>query len=156
MDILAVAAPGGDSVKIDVEQVPCDCEEKVVIRCHEPKADWVENVREAALGQRLICGYRDGNLHRLKLSDVYYFEVVDNASFLYMHSDVYESHEKLYEFERMGGPLFRCSKSMILNADKIDYVRPSLSGRFEATLSNGETVVVSRRYVTDLKRLLEI
>lgn len=41
--------------------------------------------------------------------------------------------------------LFRCSKSMILNADKIDYVRPSLSARFEAVLSNGEIVIVSSK-----------
>lgn len=52
--------------------------------------------------------------------------------------------------------LFQCSKSMILNADKIDYIRPSLSGRFEAVLSNGEAVIVSRKYVADLKRLLGI
>lgn len=52
--------------------------------------------------------------------------------------------------------LFRCSKSMILNADKIDYIRPSFSGRFEAVLSNGEAVIVLRKYVADLKRLLGI
>ena len=45
---------------------------------------------------------------------------------------------------------------MILNADRIDYVRPSLSGRFEAVLSNGEKVVVSRRYVAELKRMLGV
>ena len=43
-----------------------------------------------------------------------------------------------------------------LNATKIDYVRPSLSGRFEAVLSNGEKVIVSRKYVADLKRRLEV
>ena len=42
--------------------------------------------------------------------------------------------------------LFRCSKSMILNAGKIDYVLPSLSGRFEAVLDNGEKVIISRQY----------
>ena len=52
--------------------------------------------------------------------------------------------------------MFRCSKSMILNAEKIDYVRPSLSGRFEAVLSNGEKAVVSRKYVADLKRMLGV
>jgi DNA-binding LytR/AlgR family response regulator len=52
--------------------------------------------------------------------------------------------------------LFRCSKSMILNADKIDYIHPLFSGRFEAVLSNGEAVIVSRKYVADLKRLFGI
>ena len=52
--------------------------------------------------------------------------------------------------------LFRCGKSMILNADKIQYVRPSVSGRFEATLTNHEKVIISRQYVGELKRLLGV
>lgn len=35
-----------------------------------------------------------------------------------------------------------------------NYVQPSISGRFEAVLSNGETVIVSRKYVNDLKHKL--
>ena len=94
----------------------------------------------------------------LKLAEVFYFEVVDDRSFLYTQAAVFEAKEKLYEFERLcaGSTLFRCSKSMILNAEKIDYVRPSLSGRFEAVLSNGEKAVVSRKYVADLKRMLGV
>ena len=57
---------------------------------------------------------------------------------------------------KVSSTLFRCSKSMILNAEKIDYVRPSLSGRFEAVMSNGEKAVVSRKYVSDLKRKLGV
>ena len=97
-------------------------------------------------------------MHLLKLSDVFYFETVDDRSFVYTQGEVFETKEKLYEFERLcaGSALFRCSKSMILNADRIDYVRPSLSGRFEAVLSNGEKVVVSRKYVAELKRMLGV
>ena len=42
---------------------------------------------------------------------------------------------------------------MKMNAEKIDYVLPSLSGRFEAVLDNGEKDIVSRKYVAELKRL---
>ena len=52
--------------------------------------------------------------------------------------------------------LFRCSKSMILNTDKIACVRPSVSGRFEATLVNQEKVIISHQYVGELKRMLGI
>lgn len=93
---------------------------------------------------------------RLKLSDIYYFEVVEGSSFLYCQKEVFSCKQKLYEFEALciGTMLFRCSKSMILNAGKIDYVLPSLSGRFEAVLDNGEKVMISRQYVSTLKRLL--
>jgi hypothetical protein len=53
----------------------------------------------------------------------------------------YENEEELCR----NSMLFRCSKSMILNADKIQYVRPSVSGRFEATLTNNEKVIISRQ-----------
>ena len=145
-------------MKVTVAQIDRQCEEELIVRCHDPGAAWVESVRAAASDRRTVCCWREDKLHRLKLSEVFYFEVVDDRSFVYTQSEVFESKEKLYEFERLcaGGALFRCSKSMILNAEKIDYVRPSLSGRFEAVLSNGEKVVVSRKYVADLKRMLGV
>ena len=142
-------------MKFSVEQVAPDKEESVTVQCHDVSADWVENVRAAAMEQRTVCGYKSGDLYRIKLSDIYWFEVVDNNSFIYTKNDIYESSEKLYEFERFcaRSALFRCSKSMIVNADKIDYIRPSFSGRFEAVLSNGEKIIVSRKYVSELKTL---
>ena len=139
-----------------VEQVSKEIEESVLVRCHDPKAEWVKKVHEAAEGQVVICGSLEGKLYQIKLSDIYYFEVVDGNSYIYTKREVFTAKEKLYELENisMQSSLFRCSKSMILNADKIDYVQPSISGRFEAVLSNGETVIVSRKYVNDLKHKL--
>lgn len=149
---------GGGTMRVTVEQIDREREEELIVRCHDPGAPWVQSVQEAASGQQAVCGWRNDELHRLKLSEVFYFEVVDDKAFVYTQSEVFEVKEKLYEFERLcvGSALFRCSKSMILNADRIDYVRPSLSGRFEAVLSNGEKVVVSRKYVAELKRLLGV
>lgn len=82
--------------------------------------------------------------------------MVEGSSFLYCQKEVFSCKQKLYEFEALciGTMLFRCSKSMILNAGKIDSILPSLSGRFEAVLDNGEKVMISRQYVSALKRLL--
>ena len=145
-------------MELKVEQIEKQKEEEVIVRCHNTEAVWVQNVKEAALGQISVCGYKDNVLYRLSLSEIYYFEVVDGTSFFYTQKEVFTAKEKLYEFESISArsALFRCSKSMILNADKIDYVRPSVSGRFEAVLSNGEKVIVSRKYVTELKKLLGI
>lgn len=145
-------------MKLEVEQIDMEKEEEVIVRCHDVGADWVGNVKDAVMGQLTVCGYKDNVMHRLRLSEIYYFEVVDGTSFFYTQNDVFNAKEKLYEFEDVSAKssLFRCSKSMILNADKIDYIRPSFSGRFEAVLSNGEAVIVSRKYVADLKRLLGI
>ena len=145
-------------MRVTVERIEPKDEEELIVRCYDPGAAWVSSVKEAASGHRTICGWQEDTMHRLRLTEIFYFEVVDDRSFLYTQAAVFEAKEKLYEFERLcvGSTLFRCSKSMILNAEKIDYVCPSLSGRFEAVLSNGEKVVVSRKYVADLKRMLGV
>ena len=142
-------------MKITVEQVAKEIPEEVLIRCHDPKELWISKIQNIAAGQVVVTGISDGKLCRLQLSDIYYFEIVDGGSFIYCQKEVFTCKQKLYEFETLciGTMLFRCSKSMILNAEKIDYVLPSLSGRFEAVLDNGEKVIVSRKYVAELKRL---
>lgn len=145
-------------MKLSVERIPRNNEEEVRIRCHDPEETWVMAIRAVAVGAATVIGTADDRQYRLKLSNVYYFEVVNGRSFLYCEKDIFSCRQKLYEFEALcsGSMLFRCSKSMILNADKIVCVRPSLSGLFEATLDNGEKAVISRQYVGRLKQLLGI
>jgi len=42
----------------------------------------------------------------------------------------------------------------VVNLLKIENVRPILNGRFSATMSNGEEVIISRQYVPELKERL--
>lgn len=145
-------------MKLSVEQIPGEAEEEVIVRCYDTQEKWVEAIRSITAGEIDITGCVDEKIYRVKLSDVYYVEVVEGRSFLYCEKLVLECQQKLYEFEALcaGSMLFRCSKSMILNADKIEFVRPSVSGRFEATLVNKEKVIISRQYVSQLKKLLGI
>ena len=143
-------------MKMTVEKIPQEAVEEVLIRCHDTAATWVKSVQGAAAGQLTVSGAADGKQYRIRLGDVYYFEVVDGGSFLYCQKDVFSCKQRLYEFETLcsGTMLFRCSKSMILNTEKISYVHPSFSGRFEAVLDNGEKVIISRQYVSVLKQML--
>ena len=145
-------------MKLSVEQISHENEEEVIVRCYDAQEKWVEAIRAVTAGAVSVSAYAEEKVYRLKLGDVYYFEVVDGCSFLYCEKSVFECRQKLYEFEALcrGSMLFRCSKSMILNADKIQSVRPSVSGRFEATLTNHEKVISSRQYVGALKRLLGV
>lgn len=143
-------------MKLSVEQIPHEKEEEVIVRCYDTQEKWVEAIRAVTAGEVSVNAFAEEKAYRLKLSDIYYFEIVDGCSFLYCEKSVFKCRQKLYEFEKLSrnSMLFRCSKSMILNADKIQYVRPSVSGRFEATLANNEKVIISRQYVGELKRLL--
>ena len=143
-------------MKVTIEKIDPAQEEEVIVRCYEPSADWVGFVQCVRGGERGLTGEADGEIFRLRLDEIYYFEVVERKAFIYYRDTVYESRLRLYEFEEKcrGTAFFRASKSMIVNADKIDHIVPSLSGRFIAVLLNGEKVTVSRQYVSSLKEIL--
>lgn len=144
-------------MKLSIKEIPCIEDEEVIVRCVNENEKWVDAIRLIASGEVTIKGYLEDKMYRIKLSDIYYFEVVEGRSFIYCDKSVFECKLKLYEFENLckGSMLFRCSKSCILNINKIQYVRPSFSGRFEAMLNNNEKIIISRQYVGDLKRMLE-
>ena len=53
-----------------------------------------------------------------------------------------------------GKTFFRCSKSVIVNLNKITKLKPEVTRNILATLTNGEVVVISRRNVKQLKALI--
>lgn len=143
-------------MKISIEKIDLNQEEEILIKCHEVDDKILSYVKNFELQYDDLIGYEGDTIHRLKFVDVYYFEAVDNKVFIYCRNKIYESKQKLYELEELCGvkKFFRASKSFIVNISKIDYIKPSLSGRFNATLDNGETIVVSRQYVPLLKSKL--
>ena len=141
-------------MKITIEEIGKEQEEEMILRCHELNTDMLHLLQSLKATKNGLVGIKGEEIHRLSMDDIFYFEVVDNRAFFYCRENVYESKLKLYEFEQLckDSSFFRASKSMILNTDKIDFVAPSFSGRFEATLQNGEKVTVSRQYVSILKK----
>jgi len=105
----------------------------------------------------MLIAYVDSETHRVNPANVFYMEAVDKKTFLYCERDVYESKLKLYELEELAlTDFFRISKSVIVNLSKIKSLSPSLSGRVEAVLTNSERVIISRQYVSELKKALGI
>ncbi len=141
-------------MKISVREVDSREEEEIIIKCHEMNDDILELLRRLKMNQNQLTAYVDDRVYRIPFGDVFYFETVDSKAFLYCEDRVYETKLKLYEFEDLtrAGKFFRASKSTIINTTKISHVKPSMSGRFEVYLKNGECVLVSRQYVPELKR----
>ena len=142
--------------KIVIDQIGPNEDEEIVIKCHEMNDEILALVAKLKKSDSVLLGVKEGQTYRIPLKDVYYIESVDNKTFICAQKRVFESKQKLYEFEELtvGTKLFRCSKSMILNIGKIRSVAASVNGRFEAKLINGETVIISRQYVPDLKKRL--
>ena len=142
--------------KITIKQVDKTSEEEIIIRCHDIDDEVLSVIERLKKSESVLLGSRDNEVFRIAPKDIYYVESVDNKSYICLQKGVYESKLKLYEIEDLlqSTKLFRCSKSMILNVSKIRSVSPSINGRFEAKLLNGELVIISRQYVPNLKKLL--
>ena len=142
--------------KISIHQVDPSEEEEIIIKCHEISDDVTGLVERLKQTENILLGSRDNEVFRIPVKDIYYIESVDNKTYIYLQKNVFDCKLKLYEIESLigGSKLFRCSKSMILNISKIRSVAPSVNGRFEAKLTNGESVIISRQYVPVLKKKL--
>lgn len=60
-------------MKVTVEQISPERAEEVLLRCHDPKEPWVEEIQSIAAGQITVNGMADGKLCRLKLADIPHF-----------------------------------------------------------------------------------
>ena len=131
--------------------------EELEIRCHEVTEQVREIVTFVKSRQGQLTGIIEGKQYEVPVTDVYYVEAVDNTVFIYGKQKVYEARQKLYELERILREKYflRVSKSLILNLMKVKSIKPALNGRYSAILQSGEEVIISRKYVPDLKRALK-
>ena len=103
-----------------------------------------------------IKGECDREVCYVDIKDILYFESVDNKTFIYTSDKVLTAELRLYEIEKKLSEkdFFRCSKSVVVNIAKIVKLKPEISRNIIATLENGESVVISRRYVPELKSMI--
>ncbi|MBQ6040125.1 MAG: LytTR family transcriptional regulator DNA-binding domain-containing protein [Oscillospiraceae bacterium] len=145
-------------MKIIIEAPQPNDEDAIIVRCAAPDQRLISMLLSFQTAKTELTGYLNDRIVRLNYQDVYYFESNENRVFAYYQEDVYEIRYKLYELEELFAPLdfVRCSKSMIVNMEKIEYLSPLFSGKLEAHLKNGEKIVISRQYVRNLKEKLGI
>lgn len=131
--------------------------EKLEIYCHEVTEEVKEIVTFVKSRQGQLTGVLEGNQYEVPVTDVYYIEAVDDNVFIYGKENVYETRQRLYELEGILREKYflRVSKSLILNLMKVKSIKPALNGRYSAVLQSGEEVVISRKYVSELKKALK-
>lgn len=131
--------------------------EVVEIHCHKISDEVKEIVAFVKSRQGQLTGVIDDRQFEIALGDIFYIEAVDNKVFIYTQSKVYETKQKLYELEAVlkEKKFLRISKSTLLNLMKISSIKPALNGRFTAVLYSGEEIVISRKYVPELKKALK-
>ncbi len=144
-------------MEVRVLEIPIAEQEEVVIRCHKvtDQISEIENFIKSRQGT--IRGLAQEKQYEIRVADIFYAEAVENRVFLYTEKEVYETKWKLYELEDQlkEKAFLRISKSVIVNLLKIDAFKPAMNGRFVAELTNGEEVIISRKYVPVLKERIK-
>lgn len=143
-------------MKTRFEQIPPTEEELAIIRSYALTDEVLRIMQllDDAEGTVVLHGLKN-EATRFLCSEILYIESVDGRTFVYEQDRVTEVRHKLYELEALlrGQGFFRASKAFIVNYRAIWRVTPELSGRFQATMRNGEVVMVSRSYVPAMKEI---
>ncbi|MBD5466406.1 MAG: LytTR family transcriptional regulator [Lachnospiraceae bacterium] len=105
----------------------------------------------------MVSGNSKGKIFQVHISDIYYMESVERKTFLYTKDEIYMTDKKLYELEEMlrGTGIIRISKSCLMNMDMLYSIRQLMNSQLEATLLNGEKLIVARTYLKNIKNILK-
>ncbi len=135
-------------------------EDEIIVKVKDLSADMLSLISRMKDGgsKDNIAGYTGDGIVMIPISDVYYFDAVDNRVYLYTKDKCFEVKKKLFEIEEEfeSTSFLRISKNAIVNIKKIERLIPEFNGRLEAKLKNGESIIISRGYVPSLKRKLGI
>ncbi len=106
--------------------------------------------------QTRLVGWRDKEQKVIDIKAILYIETVDGKTFAYTEEDVLKLEYTLTQVEQLLNDInfFRCSKSMIINIDKVDSLRSLPSNRIDARMVNGEHIIISRTYASEFRKVL--
>ena len=106
-----------------------------------------------------ICfsAFTDDKQMRIEISEVYYIEIVDRKVFLYTREEVFRLNASMAEIGEIANEsdLVRISRTCIMNTSHMTGIRQLKNSHLEAMLDNGEKLIVSRKYLHDIKRRFE-
>jgi len=139
-------------MKIIIQDPPPNQEDSITISVRH-MTDNISRAINLLKSPDTITVHADDQALLLPITDIFYAESVDLKTFVYASKTVYRSKLKLYELEEQlnNNDFLRISKQIIVNVKKIKSVAPAGAGNFIAKLANDEKVIISRKYVPDLK-----
>lgn len=132
-------------------------EDEVILKYRRmtPEVEQIYNFLNS--GQTKLVGWKDKTQTVLELNKILYIESVDGKTFAYTEEAVLRLDYQLGRLEQILSDInfFRCSKSMIVNIDKVKNLRSLSSNRIDATMCNGEHIMISRTYASDFRKRLK-
>lgn len=143
-------------MKVEIELIDMG-KESAMISCFHLTKDIKNAVDLLEKNTRQLIGKWENETVILSLEEILYFESVDERVFAYTLKKEYRMENTLMELEELlkGSGFFRCSKAFIINIYQIRSLTSELGSRIDATLKNGEHILISRHYAKMFKELLK-
>lgn len=143
-------------MKIILKQITEGTEE-VIIKYRQMSPEIEEMISYIERQREKLIGVKDGQQFVIQPQDMIYMESVDGITYIYTEKEVYKSSLTLLAAEAsfMDEGYYRCSKSMLINIYRIKKLRSMPGNRIDATMDNGEHVVISRLYAKGLRKILK-
>jgi DNA-binding LytR/AlgR family response regulator len=104
-----------------------------------------------------IEGYTEDGMKHINVPDIYYIESEDKIAVAFCEKENYRTKYRLYQIsEKLTGLGFvQVSKYCLININKLDRVIPLSNRRMEAVLKNGKRVFITRKFLYEIKRVLQ-
>lgn len=118
----------------------------------------VERILKFMNGEQMrLVGFCDDMKTIIEPNEILYLESVDGKLFVYTQKDVLRIDYTLSQMSQILNDInfFRCSKSMIINIDKVRCLKSLPSNRIDATMCNGEHVMINRTFASDFRKRLK-
>ncbi len=134
-----------------------DGENELILRYRNVTEEVEQALRFMSRPRQKLLGTKDGQKTVIDLPGILYAESVDGKCFVYTEEDVFGVEYSLTQLEQILSEVnfFRCSKSMIINIDKVKQLRSLASNRIDATMCSGEHIIISRTYASDFRKRLK-
>ena len=102
-----------------------------------------------------FTGKTDGGSFSVDISDIFYIENVDRKVFLYTKEDIYRYDGSMTSIEEAvkDTELVRISRTCFMNVSHLKQIMQIKNSHLEAVLDNGEKLIVSRKYLKDIKTI---
>lgn len=143
-------------MKYTIEQIK-QGDDELILRYQNLNQEVEHIMNFMSFSEKKLVGTKDGFQIVVDVKQILYIESVDRKTFVYLEDDVVRVEYTLTQLERMLNSLrfFRCSKSMIMNIDKVKVLDSLASNRIDATMCNGEHIIISRTYASEFRRRLK-
>lgn len=142
-------------MKVDIRKIETG-DDEVIVRYKEETGRIRKILDVLRDGDEKLYGKKESDVVSVIPGDILYIESVDDKIFAYTCDDIFRLEGTLAGIiQKLGDErFFRCSKSMIINIDKVDSLHSLSSNRIDATMEGGEHIMISRTYASEFRRIL--